>query len=65
MASIEDSWFLSAKQGRDDDLKELLSQIGDINKKDNSGNTGILDNYNLWKLFTFIQLYIMLLEVII
>jgi ankyrin repeat protein len=41
MASVKDSWFLSAKQGRDDDLKELVGKIGDVNVKDQLGNTAL------------------------
>ncbi|PRP79341.1 ankyrin repeat protein [Planoprotostelium fungivorum] len=42
MASVEDSWFQSAKQGRDDDLKELVPQIKDVNKTDSMGNTALI-----------------------
>jgi hypothetical protein len=43
MASVEDAFFLSAKQGRDDDLAELVKQIGPskINQTDPLGNTAL------------------------
>lgn len=41
MASIQDSWWSSAKQGRDDDLKELMPQIKDVNLQDHLGNTAL------------------------
>eukprot|EP01114_Cavostelium_apophysatum_P019392 TRINITY_DN623_c0_g1_i1.p1 TRINITY_DN623_c0_g1~~TRINITY_DN623_c0_g1_i1.p1 ORF type:complete len:153 (+),score=56.23 TRINITY_DN623_c0_g1_i1:40-498(+) len=40
MASVQDSWFLAAKQGRDDDVKELIKQI-DVNTTDQLGNTAL------------------------
>lgn len=45
-ASVEDSWFISAKQGRDDDIAELISKIKDVNAKDALGNTGEKNNCN-------------------
>jgi len=42
MASEEDSWFLSAKQGRSDDLQELVNmKVVEVNKTDSSGNTAL------------------------
>ena len=42
MASVEDTWWLSAKQGRDDDLKQILSEKKiDVNKADPLGNTAL------------------------
>ena len=39
--SIQDGWFLAAKQGRSDDLQELSTQVKDVNMKDATGNTAL------------------------
>lgn len=39
--SVDDAWFMSAKQGRDDDLSELVKKVKDVNMKDTSGNTAL------------------------
>ena len=39
--TVEDAWFISAKQGRDDDLGELVSKVKDVNAEDNLGNTAL------------------------
>ncbi len=39
-ALVEDSWFASAKQGRDDDLALLIGKVP-INKEDALGNTAL------------------------
>jgi len=42
MAAVEDSWFSSAKQGRQDDLQELVSQISSVNIQDSPlGNSAL------------------------
>lgn len=42
MANIEELWFASAKQGRDDDLKDIISQKKvEVNKADHLGNTAL------------------------
>jgi len=39
--SILDGWFSSAKQGRQDDLQELIKTIKDVNLIDPLGNTAL------------------------
>lgn len=37
---VKEAWFISAKQGRADDVKELIGKI-DINLGDSLGNTAL------------------------
>jgi ankyrin repeat protein len=39
--SVDDAWFMSAKQGRDDDLGELVKIVKNVNMQDSSGNTAL------------------------